>query len=110
MGSKEDAKLVECPQCDKSFSAVGISVHMRQVHANFRPHICPQCQKSFLSKSHLAVHIKSVHDKIKDIKCELCPFEASLKQTLKSHVKTVHLNSNHMYVNSAKSHFFQNQA
>ena len=60
-------KLKTCEICGKTFSAVSLPRHIRQVHEGRGDHICETCGKAFFAKSDLRRHIDSVHLKKPDV-------------------------------------------
>ena len=56
-----------CEKCGKTFSAVTLARHIRQVHEGRGDHVCETCGKPFFARSDLKRHIDSVHLKKPDV-------------------------------------------
>ncbi len=52
--------------------------------------LCAQCNKKYVSLSHLDIHIKAVHDKIRDHECTQCNLKFSQLGNLNKHIAEVH--------------------
>ena len=51
-----------CPYCNHTTWHRGnLNKHIRQVHADHRPHTCAFCNKTFKRKAHLKRHAESQH-------------------------------------------------
>lgn len=87
MGSKDAMKPVECPQCEKSFSATQISKHMRGVHFKFKPYQCDACEYKCHELGNLKQHVHNIHLPIKQFKCSECNFVTSNPTSLRIHEK-----------------------
>jgi hypothetical protein len=106
----------KCPQCDKLIGLYSRSSHIRIVHEKRRDHVCPECQKTFQSKTHLRNHVQRVHLllrvecpdcgkmvqdlhnhqqyvhlKVKNFPCEECDTRCTTNTALRKHVSAVHL-------------------
>nr|XP_033817856.1 zinc finger protein 271-like [Geotrypetes seraphini] len=67
----QEAKLFECPLCDKSFSKKQqLRIH-EGIHTGEKPYKCSECDKSFYHTSSLSIH-KRIHTGEKLYKCSQC--------------------------------------
>ena len=85
MGSKDAMKPVECPQCEKSFSATQISKHMRGESISSLNHTSVMHVNT--SAMNLKQHVHNIHLPIKQFKCSECNFETSNPTSLRIHEK-----------------------
>ena len=67
-----------------------MTIHIKFVHDEIKPHICSNCATSFQSKYKLTRHIESVHEGKKLHKCDVCEKRYSDKYDLTRHIKAVH--------------------
>merc|ERR1719319_995635 len=74
-----------CPECGKQVSA--LRSHIKKVHEKERPHECPECKKTFQTRTHLRNHLQRVHLGLR-VKCEDC---GKMVQDLRNHRNFVHL-------------------
>jgi hypothetical protein len=75
----------QCPLDRKCYvckeEVLGYTKHLREVHRDFKPHTCQQCQMSFEKTTYLAKHLYK-HAKVKRLKCLGCKQKFSkLKST-----------------------------
>jgi len=84
MESVHEGMRVECPKCFKM--VVSLKKHIKIVHDKIRDHVCPLCQKTFQTRTHLRNHVTKVHLGLKDE----CPICGKHVQDLKNHHNFVH--------------------
>eukprot|EP00090_Calanus_glacialis_P040080 TRINITY_DN69855_c0_g1_i1.p1 TRINITY_DN69855_c0_g1~~TRINITY_DN69855_c0_g1_i1.p1 ORF type:complete len:331 (-),score=80.68 TRINITY_DN69855_c0_g1_i1:43-930(-) len=65
---------------------VSLKSHIKIVHDKIRDHVCPLCQKTFQTRTHLRNHVTKVHLGLKDE----CPICGKHVQDLKNHQNFVH--------------------
>lgn len=74
-------------KCGKGFKAkIAYDRHIIKETGD-RPHICSDCEKSFLTKPELNRHVVHVHQKNEFYQCPLCQRYFAWEQNLKSHLK-----------------------
>ena len=81
-------KKDKCKICGKEFSSM--SWHMAKVHTDIR-HSCNQCEKSYITRTHLDEHITRFHG-AKNLKCpeEKCLYRTSFNKYLEKHINYMH--------------------
>ena len=91
----DDWKAYACDKC--SYRAARLSLlNAHQVkHSGVRretekSHLCPQCNKLFITKIVLNVHISAVHEKMRRFKCVQCDCSYLNYSSLWTHKKSVH--------------------
>ncbi|TNN45857.1 Zinc finger and BTB domain-containing protein 48 [Liparis tanakae] len=67
-----------------------LAMHMMKVHGHPKPHACPQCPKTFLTRTELRVHESAKHRGEKPFVCEECGHRASSRNGLQMHIKAIH--------------------
>ena len=45
--------------------------HIKMMHRD-RQFVCPQCERSYVSKSGLTEHVNTMHNKLTKYRCETC--------------------------------------
>lgn len=77
---------LKCDHCEKRFNdRSSMNKHSRTVHADFRPHVCKICGKSFSSTSHVLEH-QATHTNIKQYACQLCDKKFAFRSSLNKHI------------------------
>lgn len=80
-----DVKNFKCPECDKSFKTKSnLNGHIKSVHCDYRPFQCNVCLKAFKMKYDLTKH-SIVHSNAEPFVCKVCNKLFSRKYQLKSH-------------------------
>lgn len=63
----------------------------KKIHSNQRDHMCPSCNKTFITSGDLARHMVS-HSGIKNYHCDICAKSFGRNRDMVVHKKKVHLN------------------
>ena len=78
-----------CPQCEKTYTTKsGLYNHQATVHRG-KKHKCDQCDKEYNSKASLLDHKNSKHEGM-EYKCDLCNKKYKTKNVLKDHKRNKH--------------------
>ena len=81
-------KDYQCPECEKSFQTRShLKKHVTQIHLGLREE-CPECGKKVKD---LKSHIKFSHDKVANFPCEMCDKSFVTTTILKKHISSIHL-------------------
>jgi uncharacterized protein YlaI len=66
--------------------------HVKQVHRNIRPYVCPQCSDTFHVPSGLRNHVGAVHLKTKSHSCKYpqCSYTCFALKSLRRHIQIIH--------------------
>ncbi|XP_044726763.1 zinc finger protein 595-like [Chrysoperla carnea] len=76
-----------CTECGKS--VIHLSVHIREVHDQIRPHHCTYCNRRFTKPSILRQHIREKHMGQKSYKlCSVCGKTVQTAQALQDHMRS----------------------
>ena len=81
-----------CNECDKRFvTKTHLTDHYRSLHTNERPEVCHLCAKSFPDKRNLRGHLRK-HGAIPALKCDFedCNEEFIYSAQLRRHKQEVH--------------------
>ena len=79
-----------CPDCGKSFYSKSELTQHRKTHTDYPRHLsCDQCGYKASQKRTLSTHIKSKHEGVK-FPCDQCDYKASQKGNLWTHIKSQH--------------------
>lgn len=89
--SKLSNGKIECPECGKYLTKIGILPHLR-AHAGVFPFQCTYCSKKFVDGNIMKRHLK-VHLGIRSYKCKFCPREFDRRLTLDTHLMREHKDS-----------------
>ncbi|XP_045626400.2 uncharacterized protein [Procambarus clarkii] len=61
-----------CDECGQGFSTESYMYKHRLTHSGFRPYVCVDCGKTYLSMSHLNKHRRSAHSSNRPFQCSFC--------------------------------------
>lgn len=89
--SKLPNRKIECPECGKFLTKIGILPHLR-AHAGVFPFQCTYCSKKFVDGNIMKRHLK-VHLGIRSYSCKFCPREFDRRLTLDTHLMREHKDS-----------------
>lgn len=79
-----------CPHCSKRFThGYKLNWHVRVYH-ELQNCLCQICGKALKTAYGLTVHMRTIHSDAKPHQCTLCDFAAKLEMNLKTHVRTKH--------------------
>jgi len=62
-----------------------LRLHNRRIHSSKRPHICPFCRKTFVTKEELRRH-ERIHTDTKPYSCNHCSERFTRLEQLKTHL------------------------
>mmetsp|Transcript_34992 Transcript_34992/g.84603 ORF Transcript_34992/g.84603 Transcript_34992/m.84603 type:complete len:276 (-) Transcript_34992:137-964(-) len=74
-----------CPQCDKRFMTPSLLQKHLIVHSGEKPYSCCRCGKNFTEKGNMEKHITQVHENVRRFKCKYCPRTFQQNQQVKHH-------------------------
>ena len=81
---------VVCPQCQRTFvSRYVMTEHVKHVHQKLFRHQCEHCGKGFSVRSNYYDHL-ATHTGVKRNVCEICQKRFTFRQSLKEHIVRVH--------------------
>jgi len=60
-----------------------------RAHLSLRQHVCAQCARAFVERSHLVRH-ERLHNSEKQFKCDKCSYESTRRDKLKEHSAKYH--------------------
>ena len=94
---KQSDGSYKCNNCGEVFSGLNAEKHVVAAHVVEKcrsgvKFLCPECNKSFSSKSNLAYHMKMIHyaGPTNVLYCEDCEFVTKHKSSLERHKKRSH--------------------
>uniref|UniRef100_A0A7S1XFL3 C2H2-type domain-containing protein n=1 Tax=Compsopogon caeruleus TaxID=31354 RepID=A0A7S1XFL3_9RHOD len=91
-GRRIRPKKIPCPDCDKRFSQKGhLASHIAIIHRRERPFRCEVCPSSFGTSSNLRRHCRMVHEKSRGFECLHCELSFCEPGDLRAHMKRKHL-------------------
>ena len=81
-----------CPQCQRSYVTKDVSKqHVDRMHNKLYRYRCETCEKGFLNRSHYYDHV-AAHTGVKRHTCSICEMKFMNKSSLKAHVLRRHPN------------------
>ena len=91
--SKNAKKLVQCPQCEKSFTVKNIGAHVTAVHLKIRHHHCSDCDYQCSTSNALKAHYNSIHKEgqQRPHECDACEKQFTTSHNLKHHIRNIHI-------------------
>ena len=78
-------KRYACLQCNKTFTAQGLTLHRETHHKRKETFQCERCDKTFAQKSRLNLH-RETHGSQRSFECHLCDKAFALKSSLDQHL------------------------
>lgn len=83
-----DDSMHKCHVCGSGFMSQNqLLYHVKARHSS-RRFVCPQCQRTFVSRGGMNEHIKHVHQKLARYLCETCGKGYSIRSNYLDHVAT----------------------
>ena len=91
--SKNAKKLVQCPQCEKSFTVQNIGPHVTAVHLKIRHHHCSDCDYQCSTSNALKAHFNSIHKEGSQRlhACDACEKQFKTSNNLIHHIRNIHI-------------------
>ena len=84
--------VYHCSYPDCSYSTPKrsqLACHTRAVHLQVRSHVCSECGRAFVERSHLVRHMRT-HLAVKPFTCPRCSYTSSRRDKLKDHCARHH--------------------
>ncbi|KAL5006304.1 hypothetical protein ScPMuIL_015110 [Solemya velum] len=86
---QEDTPFI-CEVCGQGFkSRTCLNSHVFHRHSSERKHICPECQRSFKTKTQMLVHMRT-HTGEKPFHCPECPYKSTTRGNMRLHLANRH--------------------
>ena len=80
---------LECPECNKTFKTKSsLATHHKNKHENLK-YDCAECKQEFTLYSSFQTHKKTIHGKERQ-KCTQCEYTTARPDNLKKHISTKH--------------------
>ena len=87
---------VPCPECGKTYlTRTAMQQHVNKAHLNIKRHFCDLCDKGFYFRVHLKGHMEDVHERKHEVQCEVCEVRVRSQEGLENHMKTMHEAKSH---------------
>ncbi|CAG0885423.1 unnamed protein product [Cyprideis torosa] len=86
----KQAKRYVCPHCNYTcYFRSRMQTHMN-CHNNYRPFVCDQCGKGFVTSTKLKLHCLTVHEGLRPYNCEICGVRFTRSVYLSKHLQNKH--------------------